>query len=175
MREGWLEENAAVAMLAWPHSSISAYVGPVIAARDRAAVLRVARYGARAPVAESRLTYDAERAEVELASDASDGPCVGAHRMSAVGFLARLVNHIPGKGEVRVRYGAYEPAARRRAVVRGSTAPRKSRPGGARFAGRRFGGGDGDASGRAGEMAVVGRSAGAYDRRKCERKFYPSA
>ena len=38
-------------------------------------MLRVARYSARAPVAESRLRYDAARAEVELASDRSDGPC----------------------------------------------------------------------------------------------------
>jgi hypothetical protein len=35
------------------------------------------------------------------------------HRMAALEFLARLVDHIPGKGEVRVRYyGAY--ASRRR-------------------------------------------------------------
>jgi hypothetical protein len=63
----------------------------------------VARYGARAPVAESRLRYDAERAEVELASDAVEGPYAGVHRMAAVEFLARLVDHIPAKGEVRVR------------------------------------------------------------------------
>ena len=113
VREGWLEQDAATSMLAWPHSGFSAYVGPAIAAEDRAAVLRVARYGARAPVAESRLRYDAERAEVELVSDAVEGPYVGVHRFAAVEFLARLVQHIPGKGEVRVRYyGAY--ASRRR-------------------------------------------------------------
>jgi hypothetical protein len=113
VREGWLEQDAAASMLAWPHSGFSAYVGPAIAAADRAAVLRVARYGARAPVAESRLRYDAERAEVELASDAVDGPYMGVHRFAAMEFLARLVQHIPAKGEVRVRYyGAY--ASRRR-------------------------------------------------------------
>ena len=122
VRENWLEEDAAASMLAWPHSGFSAYVGPAIAAEDRAAVLRVARYGARAPVAESRLRYDAERAEVELASDAVDGPYAGVHRMAAVAFLARLVDHIPAKGEVRVRYyGAYVSRRRswwrRRGVV----------------------------------------------------------
>jgi hypothetical protein len=75
-------------------------------------VLRVARYGARAPVAESRLSYDVERVEVELASDASAGPYAGVHRMAAVEFLARLVDHIPGKGEVRTRY--YRAYASRR-------------------------------------------------------------
>ena len=113
VRENWLEQDAAASMLAWPHSGFSAYVGPAIAAEDRAAVLRVACYGARAPVAESRLRYDAEHAEVELSSDAVDGPYAGVHRMAAVEFVARLVQHIPGKGEVRVRYyGAY--ASRRR-------------------------------------------------------------
>jgi hypothetical protein len=113
VRENWLDEDAATAMLAWPHSGFSAHVGPRIEPEDRAAVLRVARYGARAPVAESRLRYDAERAEVELVSDASEGPHAGVHRFAAVEFLARLVDHIPAKGEVRVRYyGAY--ASRRR-------------------------------------------------------------
>ena len=65
------------------------------------------------PAAPSRLRYDAEHAEVELSSDAVDGPYAGVHRMAAVEFVARLVQHIPGKGEVRVRYyGAY--ASRRR-------------------------------------------------------------
>jgi len=114
VRQGWMEEDAAVAMLSWPHSGFSAHVGPRIEPEDRASVLRVARYGARAPVAESRLRYDAERAEVELVSDASEGPYAGVHRFAALEFLARLVDHIPGKGEVRVRYyGAY--ASRRRA------------------------------------------------------------
>jgi hypothetical protein len=70
VRQDWLEQDAASSMLAWLHSGFSAYVGPAIAAADRAAMLRVTRYGARAPVAESRLRYDAERTEVELASDA---------------------------------------------------------------------------------------------------------
>ena len=82
-------------MLTLPHSGFSAYAGPAIAAADRAAVLRVARYGARAPVAELRLRYAAERAEVELVSDAVDGPHVGVHRFNAVEFVARLVQHIP--------------------------------------------------------------------------------
>ena len=113
VREGWFDEDTAASMLAWPHSGFGAHAGAAIAADDRAAVLRVARYGARAPVAESHLRYDAERAEVELSSDAREGPYAGVHRFAAVEFLARLVDHIPAKGEVRVSdYGAY--ASRRR-------------------------------------------------------------
>jgi hypothetical protein len=103
-------------------------VGPRIEPEDRASVLRVARYGARAPVAESRLRYDAERAEVELVSDASEGPYAGVHRFAALEFLARLVDHIPAKGEVRVRYyGAYASRRwgwwRRRGVVLAGARP----------------------------------------------------
>jgi hypothetical protein len=105
---GWLEEEAATAMLAWPHSGFGAHVGPAIAGEDREGLLRVARYGARAPVAEGRLRYHAERAEVELVSDAREGPYVGVHRMSALEFVARFLDHVPERYETRVRYyGAY--------------------------------------------------------------------
>ncbi|HEY3217404.1 MAG TPA: transposase [Candidatus Eisenbacteria bacterium] len=111
VRQGWLEEDDAVAMLTWPHSGFGAYLGPRI--EDREGVLRVARYSARAPVAESRLRYHAERAEVELVSDRNQGPYAGVHRLSALEFLARWLDHVPERYEVRVRYsGAY--ATRRR-------------------------------------------------------------
>ena len=111
VRRGWLEEDAAAGMLSWPHSGFGAYVGPRI--EEREGLLRVARYAARAPVAESRLRYDAERAEVELVADRVDGPYAGVHRMAALEFLARWVDHVPERYEVRVRYaGAY--ATRRR-------------------------------------------------------------
>ena len=113
VRAGWLEEEAAIAMLGWPHSGFGAHVGPPIAGADREGLLRVARYGARAPVAESRLRYHVERAEIERVSDARAGPYVGVHQMSALEFLARWVDQVPERYETRVRYyGAY--ATRRR-------------------------------------------------------------
>ena len=75
VRQGWLDQDEAAAMLAWPHSGFGAYLGPAIAEPE--GVLRVARYCARAPVAESRLRYDAERAEVELVSDRTRAPTPG--------------------------------------------------------------------------------------------------
>jgi hypothetical protein len=111
VRRGWLEEDEAARMLGWPHSGFGAYLGPAI--EEREGLLRVARDSARAPVAESRLRYDAERAEVELVSDRNDGPYAGVHRMTALAFLARGVDHVPERYEVRVRSaGAY--ATRRR-------------------------------------------------------------
>ena len=87
-----------------------AAAGPATAAGPG---MRVARYSARAPVAESRLRYDAERAEVELVSDRNDGPYAGVHRFAALEFIARWLDHVPERYEVRVRYcGAY--ATRRR-------------------------------------------------------------
>jgi hypothetical protein len=113
VHEGWLEREAAEAMLAWLHSGFGAHVGPPIAGDDRASLLRVARYDARAPLAEGRLCYHPERAEVELVSDAASGPYVGVYRLSALEFLARWVTHVPDHYETRVRYyGAY--ATRRR-------------------------------------------------------------
>jgi hypothetical protein len=109
----WLEEDAAQAMLGWPHSGFGAQAGPRLAVDDREGLLRVARYAARASVADSRLRYDAERAEVELVSAARDGPYVGVHRMTALEVLARWADHVPGRYETRVRYyGAF--ATRRR-------------------------------------------------------------
>ena len=123
VEQEWLEEDAAQAMLAWPHSGFGAHVGARIAADDRAGLLRVARYGARAPVAESRLRYDAERAEVERVCDAREGPYAGVHRMTALEFLARWVDHVPQRYQTRIRYyGAFATRRRvwwrRRGVVR---------------------------------------------------------
>ena len=86
VRQGWLDEDAAAGMLAWPHSGFGACLGPRI--KDGAALLRVARYCARAPVAESRLRYEAARAEaeVELVADRTKGPyagCTGQLRWSS--------------------------------------------------------------------------------------------
>ena len=102
------------------------YLGPAI--HDREALLRVARYSARAPVAESRLRYDPERAAVELVADRVDGPYAGVHRMAALELIARWVDHVPERYEVRVRYaGAYATRRRawwrRRGVERVATAP----------------------------------------------------
>ena len=97
---GWLDQDAAAGMLAWPHSGFGVHVGPAIAGEDR--------YSARAPVAESRPRYDADRAEVELVSDRSAGAFAGIHRFSALEFIARWVDHVPDAQEIPVRtYGAY--------------------------------------------------------------------
>ena len=59
---------------------------------EREGLLRVARYSARAPMAESRLRYDTELAEVELVTDRNDGPYAGVHRMTVGGVVAAGVH-----------------------------------------------------------------------------------
>ena len=88
----------------------------------------MARYCARAPVAESRLAYDAERAEVAVDSGTSEGPYAGVHRMPALEFIARWLEHVPERYETRVRYyGAYATRRRvwwqRRGIVLEGAAP----------------------------------------------------
>jgi len=102
-------------MLAWPHSGFDAYLGPRI--EEREGLLRVARYSARAPVAESRLRYDAARTAVERVSDRNQGRYAGVHRMTALEFLARWVDHVPERYQVRVRYAGAYATRRRRGVV----------------------------------------------------------
>ena len=46
---GWLDQDAATAMLAWPHSGFGAHIGPPIHADDRDGLLRDDRRVAPAP------------------------------------------------------------------------------------------------------------------------------
>jgi len=126
VRRAWLEEAAAAATLAWSHSGFDAYLGSRIV--ERAGQLRVARYAARAQVAEGWLRYDAARAEVELVANRVDGPYAGVHRMGALKFIARWVDHVPERYEVS---GAC-PAGAERGGERASGLPRGVRRGSAR-------------------------------------------
>ena len=75
----------------------------------------------------------AERAELELVSDRSEGPYAGVHRFEAPEFIVRRVDHVPERYEVRARYaGAYaHPAVwwrRRGVVVAGASSEPRSPP-----------------------------------------------
>ena len=95
-----LPEEAADAMLAWPHSGFHVHHHVRIDTGDAKGRAHVARYAARAPVALSRITYDADTDMVSLASDKEQGPTAGTHRLHALEFLARLLSHVPHDVEV---------------------------------------------------------------------------
>jgi hypothetical protein len=99
-----LDHDTAQSMLAWPHSGFHVHDGVWVPADDAAFTTRLARYCARHPVALSRLTYPAEDGRVTYHSDKTSGPTAGAETLDALEFLARVVSHIPNKGQVLQRY-----------------------------------------------------------------------
>jgi hypothetical protein len=93
---------------------------------DRAFATRLARYGARNPVALERLTYDRSAKAVTYRSDKSEGPTAGTETADPLAFLARVLVHIPDTGQVTTRdYGWYanRPRGMRRQAEPAPTAP----------------------------------------------------
>jgi hypothetical protein len=104
VRRGLLEEETALGRLACPHSGFHGHDGVWVPAEDRAFATRLARYCARHPVALGRLAYQADSGTVTYQSDKASSPTAGADTVDALGFLARVVSHIPNKGQVLQRY-----------------------------------------------------------------------
>lgn len=132
VRRGLFTPEIADSMLAWPHSGFHVHNGVRIEADDDRGRLQLARYAARAPLSLNRMTYDLDEGTVTIASDKTQGPTAGIHRFDALEFLARLLAHVPRKGEILVRYcGAY--SVRRRAAwrERGILGPRPAHDGNA--------------------------------------------
>jgi len=101
------EPEVAEGMLQWMHSGFSVHDGVWLDEDDAAAHERLARYCARCPVSLERLEYDRASGTVSYTSDKADGPTAGRHTFEAVEFIARLVAHIPDKGQVMQRYYGY--------------------------------------------------------------------
>ncbi|MDO8501789.1 MAG: transposase [Gemmatimonadaceae bacterium] len=98
------DEDQAAGMLTWPHSGFHVHTAVWIPEDDRAFATRLARYCARNPVALERLTYDRAAKVVTYRSDKSEGPTAGTETADPLEFLARLLTHIPDKGQVTTRY-----------------------------------------------------------------------
>jgi hypothetical protein len=117
VKEGLFTPETADAMLAWPHSGFHVHHRVRIEPADAKGRAHLVRYSARAPLALSRITYLPEEGRVCLRSDKADGPTAGTHSFEPLEFLARLLAHLPRKGDVYIRYyGAY--SVRRRAAWR---------------------------------------------------------
>ena len=98
------DEDQAAGMLTWPHSGFHVHTAVWIPEDDRAFAKRLARYCARNPVALERLTYDRAAKAVTYRSDKSEGPTAGTETVDPLEFLARVLTHIPDKGQVTTRY-----------------------------------------------------------------------
>ncbi len=100
--------------------------GVWVAADDHAFAVRLARYCARNPVALGRLEYRRENRSVTYHSDKPTGPTAGSETMDALEFLARVVSHIPTKGQVLQRYYGWY-ANRTRGIRRRACSPGRIR------------------------------------------------
>jgi len=101
------EPEVADQMLDWMHSGFSVHDSVWLDRDDAAAHARLARYCARCPVSLERLEYDAQTGTVEYTSDKDDGPTAGRYTFEPTAFIARLVAHIPDKGQALQRYYGY--------------------------------------------------------------------
>jgi hypothetical protein len=104
VRRGILEDHEARSMLDWPHSGFYVHDSVLVPEGDTAFALRLARYCARNPVALERMEYSAPTKRVSYRSDKNKGPTARTDSADPLEFLARLVVHIPDKGQVMTRY-----------------------------------------------------------------------
>ena len=101
---GLFDEYEAESMLQWAHSGFHVHDAVWVSEDDHDFARRLARYCARNPVALERLTYDAEAEQVTYRSDKTEGPTAGSETVDPLDFLARVLMHIPNKGQVTQRY-----------------------------------------------------------------------
>ena len=109
-------------MLTWPHAGFHVHPAVWVPADDRAFATRLARYGARNPVALERLTHDRTAKAVTYRSDKSEGPTAGTEPVDPLEFLARVLVHSPDQGHVTTRsdgWYANRPRGRRDKAAHG--------------------------------------------------------
>ena len=108
-KAGKIDEHIIENMLSWHHSGFNVYCGPAINPGDQEGLEKLAQYIIRAPLSQERLLYIP-------ASEVPDGIARVIYRgknssvresFMALDWLARLVTHIPNKGEQLVRYYGY--------------------------------------------------------------------
>ena len=96
-------------MLTWHHSGFNVYCGESIRPWDREGVEKLAQYIVRASISQERLLYIP-------APESNDGVARVIYKgknsrtretFVALDWLARLVSHIPNRGEQLVRYYGY--------------------------------------------------------------------
>jgi len=96
-------------MLSWQHGGFNVYCGQAVSPFDDDAVERLSQYIVRAPISQERMTYvPAQESPDGKAKVVYEGKTSRVNEtFSALDWLARLITHIPGKGEQMVRYYGY--------------------------------------------------------------------
>jgi len=96
--------SVAENMLSWPHSGFHVHLGPVIHAEEREELKKTARYGARAPLALSRLTYNREKEQVSYVYTNPYDHAEYTEKVTPHELIARLMAHIPDPWEQTTKY-----------------------------------------------------------------------
>ena len=96
-------------MNTWKHSGFQVYCGNSVDPFDDVAIERLAQYIVRAPISQERMIYISQQESSDgIAQVVYEGKTSGTREtFSALDWLARLVTHIPNKGEQMVRYYGY--------------------------------------------------------------------
>jgi len=108
-QEGKITEAVIENMDTWHHSGFHVYCGDVIRANDEEGLERLAHYVIRAPLSQERMVYiGASEGTFGMDQIIYKGKrSKDKERFTALDWLARLVTHIPNKGEQLVRYYGY--------------------------------------------------------------------
>lgn len=108
-KEGKINDTTIENMKTWHHSGFNVYCGPSIFPDDQDGITNLAKYIVRAPISQERMFYIP-------AVESLDGIAKVIYKskeselketFSAVDFMARLITHIPNKGEQLIRYYGY--------------------------------------------------------------------
>ena len=105
-RERKINDSLIENMMTWHHSGFNVYCGDSIQPYDQEGIERLAQYVVRAPISQERMTYIPKHespdgvAYVIYESKSGDT----TETFTALDWLARLITHIPNRGEQLVRY-----------------------------------------------------------------------
>jgi hypothetical protein len=108
-KEGKLSDEAIENMGSWNHSGFNVYFSQIINKEDTESIENLARYLIRAPISQERMKYTSKNnskdGKGKVVYTSKDGG--KTEIIPGLEFLARLITHIPNKGEQLVRYCAY--------------------------------------------------------------------
>jgi hypothetical protein len=108
-KEGKINDVIIENMLSWHHSGFNVYIGDRIEPDDKAGLGNLARYIIRACFSQERMVYvPAKKSDDGVAKVIYTSKDRKTRKVfTALGWLARLITHIPGRDEHTVRYYGY--------------------------------------------------------------------
>ncbi len=114
-KEGKITQFIIDNMLSWGNTGFNVYCGDPIHHEEQESIEKLAQYIVRAPISQERMFYiPADKSNNDVNKIIYRGKNSGITQVfDALDWLARLVTHIPNKGEQFVRYyGFYSNKAR---------------------------------------------------------------